>query len=96
MRPSSHRTRGLHFAIAQHACGDPYRFDVLGTASPRKRELVEVLVEEFQRSLIELGSGIAFVGRQVHLEAGERTASPPPSWSFPRQLPRTAHDEATP
>ena len=48
---------------------DPYVFDFLGTADPRReREVEQALVDRTQRFLLELGSGFAFVGRQVHLE----------------------------
>lgn len=51
---------------------DPYVFDFLGTADPRKEaELEQKLVDHIQKFLIELGQGFAFVGRQVHLELGE-------------------------
>lgn len=48
---------------------DPYLFDFLGTADPRReREVEQALVDHIQRFLLEMGSGFAFVGRQVHLE----------------------------
>jgi predicted nuclease of restriction endonuclease-like (RecB) superfamily len=48
---------------------DPYLFDFLGTADPRKeREVEQALVDHIQKFLLELGAGFAFVGRQVHLE----------------------------
>lgn len=48
---------------------DPYLFDFLGTADPRReREVEQALVDHIQRFLLELGTGFAFVGRQVHLE----------------------------
>lgn len=47
---------------------DPYLFDFLGTADPRReREVEQALVDQIQRFLLELGSGFAFVGRQVQL-----------------------------
>ncbi len=50
---------------------DPYLFDFLGTADQRtEREVEKALVDNIQRFLLELGSGFAFVGRQVHLEVG--------------------------
>lgn len=52
---------------------DPYLFDFLGTADPRREaELEQKLVDHIQQFLLELGQGFAFVGRQVHLEIGER------------------------
>ncbi|MEK7388066.1 MAG: PDDEXK nuclease domain-containing protein [Elusimicrobiota bacterium] len=51
---------------------DPYLFDFLGTADPhREREVEQTLVDHIQRFLLELGTGFAFVGRQVHLEIGD-------------------------
>ena len=55
--------------VAAQAFKDPYLFDFLGTADPRReREVERALVDHIQRFLIELGAGFAFVGRQVHLE----------------------------
>jgi len=52
---------------------DPYVFDFLGTADPRReREVEQALVDHIQRFLLELGVGFAFVGRQVHLEVGDQ------------------------
>jgi len=51
---------------------DPYLFDFLGTAAPRREaELEQGLVAHIQKFLLELGQGFAFVGRQVHLEIGD-------------------------
>ena len=50
---------------------DPYLFDFLGTADPRREAEVErALVDHIQKFLLELGTGFAFVGRQVRLEVG--------------------------
>ncbi|MFN0313444.1 MAG: YhcG family protein [Burkholderiales bacterium] len=50
---------------------DPYLFDFLGTADSRREAEVEMaLVEHIQKFLLELGTGFAFVGRQVRLEVG--------------------------
>ena len=50
---------------------DPYVFDFLGTADPRKEaELEQKLIDHIQKFLLELGQGFAFVGRQLHLELG--------------------------
>lgn len=52
---------------------DPYLFDFLGTADPRReREVEQALVDHIQKFLLELGVGFAFVGRQVRLEVGEQ------------------------
>jgi predicted nuclease of restriction endonuclease-like (RecB) superfamily len=51
---------------------DPYLFDFLGTADPRReREVEQALVDHIQCFLLEIGAGFAFVGRQVHLEIGD-------------------------
>jgi predicted nuclease of restriction endonuclease-like (RecB) superfamily len=51
---------------------DPYIFDFLGTADPRREaELEQKLIDHMQQFLLELGQGFAFVGRQVHLEIGD-------------------------
>ena len=55
--------------MAAQAFKDPYLFDFLGTADPRReREVEQALVDQIQHFLLELGAGFAFVGRQVHLE----------------------------
>jgi len=52
---------------------DPYLFDFLGTADPRReREVEQALVDHIQRFLLELGTGFAFVGRQMLLEVGDQ------------------------
>ena len=51
---------------------DPYLFDFLGTADPRREaEVEQALVDHIQKFLLELGAGFAFVGRQVRLEIGD-------------------------
>ena len=57
--------------MAAQVFKDPYVFDFLGTADPRReREVEDALVDHIQRFLLELGAGFAFLGRQVHLEVG--------------------------
>ena len=59
-------------ALAEQVFKDPYVFDFLGTADLRReREIEQALVDHMQKFLLELGSGFAFVGRQVHLEIGD-------------------------
>ncbi len=54
--------------MAAQVFKDPYLFDFLGTADPRReREVEQALVDHIQRFLLELGTGFAFVGRQVQL-----------------------------
>jgi predicted nuclease of restriction endonuclease-like (RecB) superfamily len=57
--------------LANQIFKDPYVFDFLGTADPRREaELEQKLIDHIQRFLLELGQGFSFVGRQVHLELG--------------------------
>lgn len=59
--------------LAAQVFKDPYLFDFLGTADPRReREVEQALVDHIQKFLLELGVGFAFVGRQVRLEVGEQ------------------------
>ncbi len=58
--------------MAAQVFKDPYLFDFLGTADTRReREVEQSLVDHIQKFLLELGTGFAFVGRQVHLEIGD-------------------------
>ena len=58
--------------MAAQVFKDPYLFDFLGTADPRKeREVEQALIDHVQHFLLELGAGFAFVGRQVLLEVGD-------------------------
>lgn len=59
--------------MAEQIFKDPYLFDFLGTADPRReREVEDAMVAHIQRFLLELGAGFAFVGRQVHLEVSDK------------------------
>ena len=59
--------------MAEQIFKDPYLFDFLGTADPRReREVEQSLVGHVQKFLLELGAGFAFVGQQVHLEVGNK------------------------
>lgn len=59
--------------LAAQVFKDPYLFDFLGTADPRReRDVEDSLVAHIERFLLELGSGFAFVGRQVALEVGNQ------------------------
>jgi predicted nuclease of restriction endonuclease-like (RecB) superfamily len=50
---------------------DPYLFDFLGnTDMNRERQVEQALVDHIQRFMLELGSGFAFVGRQMHVMVG--------------------------
>lgn len=59
--------------LARQLLKDPYNFDFLTLSKDAsERELETGLVEHIQKFLLELGTGFAFVGRQVPLEvAGE-------------------------
>lgn len=58
--------------LATQVFKDPYLFDFLGTADPRREaEVEQALVDHIQKFLLELGTGFAFVGRQVCLEVGD-------------------------
>ena len=58
--------------LATQLFKDPYLFDFLGTADPRREaEVEQALVAHIQQFLLELGAGFAFVGRRVHLEVGD-------------------------
>lgn len=59
--------------MASQVFKDPYLFDFLGTADPRReREVEQALTDHIQRFLLELGVGFAFMGRQVHLEVEDQ------------------------
>jgi predicted nuclease of restriction endonuclease-like (RecB) superfamily len=59
--------------LAEQVFKDPYLFDFLGTADLRReRDVERALVDKVQRFLMELGTGFAFVGRQVPLRVGNR------------------------
>jgi len=54
---------------AQHLAKDPYVFDFLGlSASVAERDLEQALMDGMVDTLREVGTGFAFVGRQVHFE----------------------------
>jgi predicted nuclease of restriction endonuclease-like (RecB) superfamily len=58
--------------MASQIFKDPYIFDFLGTAEPRREaELEQRLIDHLEKFLLELGQGFAFVGRQVHMEVGD-------------------------
>jgi predicted nuclease of restriction endonuclease-like (RecB) superfamily len=57
--------------LAQQLLKDPYQFDFLSlTETYKERELETALVENITKFLLELGSGFAYVGKQVPLEIG--------------------------
>jgi len=57
--------------LAAQTLKDPYMFVFLTlTHEASEREIETGLVEHVTKFLLELGSGFAFIGRQVHLEVG--------------------------
>lgn len=59
--------------LAQQVLKDPYNFDFLTLSENYKeRELEDALTENVTRFLLELGSGFAYVGRQVPLTVGNK------------------------
>jgi len=58
--------------LAAQLLKDPYIFDFLTLEKPfHERELETGLLRHLQDFLVELGTGFAFVGRQIHMEVGE-------------------------
>jgi predicted nuclease of restriction endonuclease-like (RecB) superfamily len=59
--------------LAVQVLKDPYVFDFLSlTKEHSERELETSLVTHITQFLLELGSGFAYIGRQVPLQVGER------------------------
>lgn len=59
--------------LAQQVLKDPYVFDFLAlTKEHTERELENGLVQHVTKFLLELGSGFAYMGRQVPVFVGER------------------------
>ena len=57
--------------LACETLKDPYKLEFLSlSAHVRERELEQALVSRLSDFLLELGTGFAFVGKQVHLEVG--------------------------
>lgn len=57
--------------LAQQIAKDPYVFDFLNlTDDAAERDLEQALMDRIVDTLRELGSGFAFVGRQVHFDVG--------------------------
>lgn len=57
--------------LAHEAMKDPYKLDFLGLgAESQEREIEKAIATHLTDFLLELGSGFAFVGKQVHLEIG--------------------------
>lgn len=57
--------------LAQQTLKDPYIFDFLSLGvNAVERDLEQALTQHITQFLLELGTGFAFVGKQVHLEVG--------------------------
>lgn len=57
--------------LARETLKDPYKLEFLELATDiRERELEQALVSRLSDFLLELGTGFAFVGKQVHLNVG--------------------------
>lgn len=63
--------------LAVQTLKDPYSFDFLTLDGDfRERELEGALTQNITRFLLELGTGFAFVGRQIPLVVGDETVYP--------------------
>lgn len=59
--------------LVRQTLKDPYIFDFLTLQEPfHERELETNLLHQLECFLLELGRGFAFVGRQIHMEVGDR------------------------
>lgn len=59
--------------LAIQTLKDPYSFDFLTMRDDYdEKELEDALVNQITQFLLELGTGFSYVGRQVHLQVGER------------------------
>lgn len=59
--------------LAIQTLKDPYSFDFLTMRDDYdEKELEDALVNQMTQFLLELGTGFSYVGRQVHLQVGER------------------------
>lgn len=63
--------------LAAQMLKDPYVFDFLSLAPEHtERELERALLDHITQFLLELGTGFAYIGRQVPLQVGEREFFP--------------------
>jgi predicted nuclease of restriction endonuclease-like (RecB) superfamily len=59
--------------LARQTLKDPYLFDFLSlTKEHTERELELSLIQHISQFLLELGTGFAYIGRQVPIQVGER------------------------
>jgi predicted nuclease of restriction endonuclease-like (RecB) superfamily len=67
------RLTNLQSDLVKQTLKDPYIFDFLTLAEPfAERELETELIKHIEKFLLELGTGFAFVGRQYHVEVGDK------------------------
>lgn len=58
--------------LAQQQLKNPYVFDFITTRqSFQEHDVEQQMVDNVTKTLLELGTGFAFVGRQYHLEVGD-------------------------
>lgn len=61
----------LQSDLARQIIKDPYIFDFIGIESnAREREIEIALLGQIQKFLLELGTGFAYLGSQIHLVVG--------------------------
>lgn len=59
--------------LAQQSLKDPYNFSFLTIAEKAKEQEIEQgLIAHMQTFLVEMGKGFAFLGRQYHVEVGDK------------------------
>jgi predicted nuclease of restriction endonuclease-like (RecB) superfamily len=59
--------------LAQDITRDPYNFDFLTIREKYdEKELKNALMDKVENFLMELGTGFAFMGREVRLEVGNK------------------------
>ena len=59
--------------LARETLKNPYNFDFMGLGKDaEERELETALTDHITKFLLELGAGFAFIGRQYHLEVGDK------------------------
>ena len=70
----SHTLPEAHSELAQESLKDPYNFDfLLLTAGHKEKELEDALEQNITKFLLELGTGFAFMGRQVEIVVSDRS-----------------------
>lgn len=63
----------LQSDLAQQVLKDPYNFDFLTLdEQAHERDIEKSLVKHIEKFLLELGVGFAFVGKQYHMDIGEK------------------------